>query len=312
MENKLYDRKYKHWVFTWHTSAFGDLTYSELEKFLKQICDSYVFQEERGEETGKIHIQGYLCTKIRKRHSSLLNDFHAYLRDCVKSGAAEAMLSNLTIERMMGTRAEAIAYCTKTETRTESPRSYGLPIAYEASDLTIFNNSVNWYPWQKSFMELIFNKDLTLKDPDDRTILWIHDLMGNNGKSKLVKHICYNYPEEACKLSFGSSTQLRSACITAGPKKLYFIDVPRTLGKDDDINDLISVIEDIKNGFIVSSMYGKHLQMMFDPPHIVVFANVFCPPNALSGDRLEEYTINMDIENEYIKILSPVKVRKNK
>lgn len=306
MENKLYDRKYKHWVFTWHTSAIGEISQNSLEKFLKDFCESYVFQEERGEETGRLHLQGYLCTKVRKRHSSLLALFHAWIKKEVSSGAAEAMLSMLTIERMMGTKEEAIAYCTKTDTRESSPRSYGLPIPYEASDLKVFDNSVNWYPWQKSFMELIFNKDLTLKDPDDRTIIWIHDLMGNSGKSKLVKHVCFNNPEESCKLSFGSSTQLRSAAITAGPKKLYFIDVPRTLGKDDDINDLISVIEDIKNGFIVSSMYGKHQQMMFDPPHIVVFANVFCPPHALSGDRLKTFTIIYE-EGAYVnKILSPV------
>jgi len=294
------DRKYKHWMFTWNEELDSDKLV-ELEAFLKTFCKSYVFQEEVGEKTGRRHLQGYFETNIRKRHPTLLSTFSMKFGD----------VTQLTIERMLGTKEEAVAYCTKTDTRISRPRCYGFPTPYEASDLQIFNNTVNWYPWQKSFMELIFNNDLTLKDPDDRTILWIHDLMGNNGKSKLVKHICYNYPEEACKLSFGSSTQLRSACITAGPKKLYFIDVPRTLGKDDDINDLISVIEDIKNGFIVSSMYGKHLQMMFDPPHIVVFANVFCPPNALSSDRLEEYTINMDVENEFIKILCPVKVRKN-
>lgn len=307
------DRKYRHWVFTYNDTLCEPQRLL-LQKFLKERCDSYVFQEERGEEKEREHLQGYFCTKIRKRHQSLLKEFKALFdswREDVH-GTMEWEIEDLTIQRMMGTKEEAIAYCTKTETRIGNTYRYGILESYYASDLQIFNNSVNWYPWQKSFMELIFNNDLTLKDPDDRTILWIHDLMGNNGKSKLVKHICYNYPEEACKLSFGSSTQLRSACITAGPKKLYFIDVPRTLGKDDDINDLISVIEDIKNGFIVSSMYGKHLQMMFDPPHIVVFANVFCPPNALSGDRLEEYTINMDIENEYIKILSPVKVRKSK
>lgn len=289
------DRKYRHWMFTWN-EELNEEKLLELEAFLKTFCNKYVFQEELGETTGRRHLQGYFETKIRKRHPTLISTFNMKFGD----------VTQLTIERMMGTQEEAREYCTKTETRVSRPRVFGFPTPYEASDLQIFNNSVNWYPWQESFMKLIFKNDLTLNDPDDRTILWIHDLMGNSGKSKLVKHICYNYSEEACKLSFGSSTQLRSACITAGPKKLYFIDVPRTLGKDDDMNDLISVIEDIKNGFIVSSMYGKHQQMMFDPPHIVVFANVFCPPHALSGDRLKTFTIIYGEGSYDKKILSPV------
>jgi hypothetical protein len=289
-------------MFTWN-EEFTDEDLLELETFLKTFCKAYVFQEEKGEKTMRVHLQGHFETIVRKRHATLISAFN------MKYGHTPFDVQQLTIERMMGSQEEAIAYCTKTDTQMRKPRLFGILTQYEASDLKLFDNSSNWYPWQKSFMELIFNKDLTMKDPDDRTILWIHDLMGNNGKSKLVKHVCYNYPEEACKLSFGSSTQLRSACITAGPKKLYFIDVPRTLGKDDDILDIISVIEDIKNGFLVSSMYGKHLQLMFDPPHIVVFANIFCPENALSGDRLKEYTINYDVENEFIRILSPVKVR---
>ena len=297
------DRKYRHWMFTWN-QEFTDEELLEIESFLKTFCKSFVFQEEKGEKTLRVHLQGYFETIVRKRHSTLLASFN------MKFGHLPFDVGQLTLDRMMGSQDEAIAYCTKPDTQMRKPRLFGILTQYEASDLKIFDVSSNWFPWQKSFMELIFNKDLTLKDPDDRTILWIHDLMGNNGKSKLVKHICYNYPEEACKLSFGSSTQLRSACIAAGPKKLYFIDVPRTLGKDDDINDLISVIEDIKNGFMVSSMYGKHQQMMFDPPHIVVFANVFCPENALSGDRLHEFSIVFDTENEFIRILSPVKVRK--
>jgi len=300
------DRKYKHWVFTWNQ----DLSFIELsllDKFLKSFCDSFVHQKEMGEETNRVHEQGYFCSKTRKRHPQLIKMFASFCEIHNKLGQGTNLnVDQFTVQRMMGTKEEAIAYCTKTETRITRPKIYGLPNPYEASDLRIFDDSSNWYPWQVSFMKLILNKDLTISDPDDRTIIWIQDLKGNSGKSKLVKHVCFNNPVEACKLSFGSSTQLRSACISAGPKKLYFIDVPRTLGKEDDINDIISVIEDIKNGFVVSSMYGKHLQLMFDPPHIVVFANIFCPKNALSSDRLQEYSIEYSIEKEFIKILKRV------
>lgn len=300
------DRKYKHWVFTIN-EYFEDELYP-LEKFLKTLCTSYVFQEEKGEKTGRDHIQGYFQLKIRKRQKSLLNDFHRFYTQHYGGNTAQATecLRHVTISRMLGTQDEAIAYCTKTDTQISKPRTFGLLTQYNASDLKIFDNSATWYPWQKSLMEILFNKDLTLTEPNDRTIIWVQDLMGNSGKSKLVKHICYNYPEETCKLAFGSSTQLRSACIAAGPRKLYFVDVPRTLGKDDDISEIISVIEDIKNGFVVSSMYGKYQQLMFDPPHIVVFANIHCPSGTLSNDRLEQYTIHFDINDEFKKVMTKI------
>jgi len=300
------DRKYKHWMVTINDYIQSDIV--ELEKFLKTFCSSYVFQEEQGHTTQRYHIQAYICTKIRKRKQSILNDFHKwYLKLYVgEKEVAQHYLNQVTVERMMGTQEEAIAYCTKTDTQMSAPRTFGILTQYQASDLKIFDNSALWYPWQKHLMEILFNKDLTLKDPNDRTIIWVQDLLGNSGKSKLVKHICYNYPEESCKLAFGSSTQLRSACISAGPRKLYFVDVPRTLGKDDDISEIISVIEDIKNGFVVSSMYGKYQQLMFDPPHIVVFANVFCPGGTLSSDRLEQYSIHLDTENKFEKVMKKI------
>jgi len=206
-------------------------------------------------------------------------------------------LEQLTIERMLGTQEEAIAYCTKQDTQIAKPRMFGLSVKYTGSDLNIFNKKDIWYPWQIVVFKLLFESQITdkryfVREPDDRSIIWITDTKGNSGKSKFVKNICYKMPDECCKLTFGSSAQLRSACISAGPRQIYFIDLPRTMGRDDDINDIISVIEDIKNGFVVSSMYGKHQQLMFEPPHIVVFANVFCPKDTLSEDRLKSYEIN--------------------
>lgn len=294
-------------MLTWNKYESLSLPEEILDKSLKELCDSYVYQVEKGEKTGTVHLQGYLCTKIRKRQKSLLNDLE---RICQEMTASQTVVGyyvqDITIERMQGTQDQAIAYCTKTDTQIRKPKKFGILTQYEASDLKIFDNSAKWYPWQKDLMEILFDKDLTLREPNDRTIIWVHDLMGNSGKSKLVKHVCYNYPEEACKLAFGSSTQLRSACISAGPRKLYFVDMPRTLGKEDDISEIISVIEDIKNGFVVSSMYGKYQQLMFDPPHIVVFANVFCPGGALSGDRLDQYTIHFDIENNFEKVMKKI------
>jgi len=288
------DRKYKHWVFTYNDDGFLDARKYKLTKFLREFCTSYAFQHEEGEKTGRTHLQGYFSTKIRKRQPSLIREFKAFFELMEKETGAYYSIKDLTIQRMMGSKEEAIAYCTKTDTRVDPPETFGVQQSYDASDLDIFKKENVLYEWQKRLMKILFINDVQYKlsEPDDREIIWIYDTYGNSGKSKFVKHICYELEQEACKLPFGTSAQLRSACISAGPKELYFIDVPRTLGKEDRIYDIISVIEDIKNGFVVSSMYGKHEQLMFKPPHIVVFSNMQCPPGSLSGDRVKEYSID--------------------
>jgi hypothetical protein len=36
-------------------------------------------------------------------------------------------------------------------------------------------------------------------------------------------------------MTFGTTSQLKSAIISAGPKKVYLIDIPRTIGEGDSI-----------------------------------------------------------------------------
>jgi len=284
------DRKYKHWVFTLNEDIddMEDNFEDKLESFLKTFCKTYVFQKEKGEKTQRTHLQGYFQTIVRKRHPTLLSMFKILMLE------SHTNISSLTLERMMGTQEEARAYCTKTDTRIGQPRSFGFLMPYEASDLKLFLNKDSWYPWQRELSEILFQSELgkvpiKIKDADDRTLIWIFDQYGCSGKSKFVKHVCFNEQENTCKLAFGSSTQLRSACISAGPRQLYFIDLPRTLGRDDNIYDIISTAEDIKNGFLVTSMYGLYKSLIFEPPHVVIFSNTLPPKDSMSHDRWQVY-----------------------
>jgi len=285
------EKKYSKWVFTWNNDNVVDLSpdieKDHLEKILSSFCKSYVFQVERETRT---HYQGCFVTKVRKRKSTIL----ALFKQQLEPTNQESFVKNLTIERMMGSTEDAVAYCTKTDSRIDTPVYNGSLMPYTASDLKIFDNPSVWYPWQKQMAKILFKTPLgtlpiKMTEPDDRTLIWVVDQLGCSGKSKFVKHICYNLPEQACKLAFGSSTQLRSACISAGPRQVYFIDMPRTLGRDDNILDIISTAEDIKNGFIVTSMYGLYKSLIFEPPHVVIFSNTWPPNNTLSADRWDVY-----------------------
>lgn len=290
------DRKYKNWMFTWNsidTNTGISIDRDDFEEFLTKFCKLYVFQTERVTRT---HIQGYFETTIRKRKDHLLRMFKEFAEEQEEKGGS-VCIKQLTLDPRKGSREEAITYCTKTESQLEAPRTFGIKDEYQANDLQIFNDKKKWYPWQILIFDMLVGVSPSspkkrLKAADDRSIIWIVDEAGNSGKSKFVKNMCYNLPEEACKLAFGSSTQLRSACVKAGPRELYFMDIPRTLGRDDSINDIMSVAEDIKNGFVTTSMYGEYQMMMFDPPHVVIFSNFKPNKQVFSNDRWQIYEIN--------------------
>lgn len=288
------DYKYKSWVFTWNADNDNFLLEKgQLEGILKYIAENYVFQLE---SASRNHYQGYFKLVNRSKKHQLLTKISNF---CARHFSDERItIGNLTLAHMFGSEEDCISYVTKTDTRVEGPVYSPDLRPYKLSDIAILSQRDRWYPWQDTLGNLI-EKDDCLLTPDDRHIIWIRDAVGCSGKSKLVKHYVVKYSKEIIKLPFGSSTQLRSVVCTAGPKRVYFIDIPRTMALGEDMDTVYSVIEDIKNGFVSSSMYGKFQQLLFEPPHILVFSNKDCPLGKLSKDRWINYAI---IDNKLIKI----------
>lgn len=284
MKRAITENKYRNWVMTWNADSEGGLPPSyHVEDYLKTRTELYVFQEECGDETGRVHLQGSFRTKVRKRHNTLLNEFEQVFGDAVKF---------LTLTRMCGSWNESYEYCTKTETRHGRVYQSAVLEEYKGKDIKILDDKESWFPWQRALGKKIFIQgSLTLAFADDREIIWIEDPSGCTGKSKFTKFLC-SINNDIIKLPFGTASQLRSAVICAGKRKLYIVDIPRTLGGDDDINAFISAIEDIKNGFVVSSMYGKYQNIFMEPPHIIVFSNDKAPIQKMTKDRWTNYKIN--------------------
>lgn len=61
---------------------------------------------------------------------------------------------------------------------------------------------------------------------------------------------------------------------------------------DDKLDAIMSTIEDLKNGHIISFMYGHYNQLLMDPPNIIIFSNQKCPSDMISKDRWRYYEIN--------------------
>lgn len=88
------------WVFTLKADS---LTPEEVMERLNY--DYVIFQKERGEENGFIHYQGYISHSSQIRFSTLKNIFPTIHLEVRKAP----------------THAEAIAYCSKEETRIDGP-----------------------------------------------------------------------------------------------------------------------------------------------------------------------------------------------
>jgi hypothetical protein len=171
---------------------------------------------------------------------------------------------------------------------------------YSEEDIKILDNENNWLPWEKKVYNLVFNKDGSIKKAKTREIVNLVDIEGNSGKSTFFKWILVRNPKDVVKLTYGSSAQLRTAIINHGAKKLYIIDLPRTKGANDRKEDLLSALEDLKLGSVISNLYGSGAMLNFDPPHIIVTSNMDLPYEYLSEDRWVIFEIRKD--NLYPKI----------
>jgi hypothetical protein len=165
---------------------------------------------------------------------------------------------------------------------------------YKKEEIFLFNDKGNFYPWQKSIYDQIFDEYSSLKRPHPRHIISILNFEGNKGKSAFLKYLCYKNPNKITKLSYGISGQLRSAAIDTGIKKVYFLDLPRTRDRNDNIEEILSVTEDIKNGFLFSIYYGKSKKLFMNPPFGILFTNRLIPDESLSEDHWASYRITDD------------------
>ena len=81
------------------------------------------------------------------------------------------------------------------------------------------------------------------------------------------------------------------------------INLTKTRGQDQSLADLLAAIEDIKDGFIVDTLYGKYIESIFEPPIVLVFSNEKLDEHIskLSVDRWLRLHINYDYSIEFRK-----------
>lgn len=114
--------------------------------------------------------------------------------------------------------------------------------------------------WQKELFEFILvNKDNPIIR--ERKIIWVEDSTGCTGKSKFQKWLRLGQKYLiARKLPVSTVERLISEVkklIGQEEVDVLMIHLTKTKGQDQSLADLFAATEDIKDGFIVDTLYGK-------------------------------------------------------
>lgn len=235
------------WCFTYNNYTEDDI--KTIYDVLCSKCSRFIIGKEIAPNTKTKHLQGYIEFKTKNRPSSL------------------KLNNKIHWEKCKGTAQQNIDYCKK-------DGDYISNIKFPKPIKIIDEN--NLYNWQKELHQII-----TLP-PDDRHIYWLWDPIGNIGKSAYCKLLCYKYNALIVE---GKSKDINCSLVN------YFNehkDYPEIIVIDCPRHNLeyfnYGAIEKIKNGLVFSSKYESN-QIIFNPPHIFIFANKEPDINKFSLDR---------------------------
>lgn len=252
-------KKTRAWQFT-----YNNFNMENLEQFTEKFKDlgcEYIFQLE---EVSCKHLQGAIYFKS-PRNMSFQQGF------------------NNTIHWERGRNWRNLKkYCCKLESRIDGPWTNipGLKFRKTIKDPL---RGKKLYTYQK------FIKEIIKEEPDDRTIYWFYEKIGNTGKSSLCKHLKLKYKNKLISVS--------------GKSKDVIYAISSVLENDEDIDIIIYDIprsnidyisytgmEKIKDGYCFSGKYESK-EILINSPHIICFANELPNTGKMSKDRWKIYEL---------------------
>ncbi len=222
--------------------------FQESEKLSK-----YVFQEELCPDTLRPHLQGTVRYKNKVRLVTVNKDFPKCHWECTK---------NIP---------KSQKYCFKDASHLEGGGRWSKGIIVPEILITI----IKLRPWQDDCFKMFETPR------EDRTINWYWESTGNIGKSAfarwlVIKHNAFAICGSAADLKFGLADAFNKTRIFP---KIVILDMPR-----DSNGCSYKGLEQIKNGMFYSTKYESGM-VVFNPPHIIVFANEEPDFERMSQDR---------------------------
>lgn len=178
------------------------------------------------------------------------------------------------------------SYCMKQDhTYRDGPWTDKLPLGaavYKGADLPTYEEM---YPFQKAVVDSIKQPC----SPKDRGIDWIYDPHTGQGKSKLGKYIVWKRMGKY--LSYMKHNDAMHLLFKWGPQPVYVVNLPYSKPKESSMHDIYTMLEQIKDGQLVSGKFDGD-DMLYDPPHVWVFANFHPNLKAMAPGRFRVHTID--------------------
>jgi len=133
-------------------------------------------------------------------------------------------------------------------------------------------------PWQQSLID-------SLQQPaDDRTIIWVTDAQGGQGKTRLALHLIRNYG--ATELSGKMADMVYAYSKHKGAMAIF--DITRTAAEMS--GHIYSMAEKMKSGRLMNTKYQSRM-ITFSPPHVIIFSNSTWDRTKFSHDRVKEIVL---------------------
>lgn len=299
----------KNWTFTINNPTDAERTALEsLEQNAETLVTYCIYQTEEG-AAATPHIQGYLQLSTKKRLPHLKR---------FVSARAHWEIARGTVEQNK-------AYCTK-EPRLAGPVEFGSPsVQGKRTDIEEFVADMTScvmseleclekhpvilakYPrFVSTTRRIVSEKRITqcplsprpgwqvlLRDAlagpaDPRRVTWYFDEYGASGKSYFAR----GYRRNGLGGYIVTGGKHADIYFAYQRQPVVFFDWPRCQSEAFPY----AVVECFKNGYFLSTKY-ESTPVYFDPPHVVVFSNMYPDKSKLSADRWDIHTINNTLLN---------------
>jgi len=243
----------KYWCFTYNHYNSETLE-TIISDFKKKDC-LFIIGEEIGNESKIPHLQGYVESNIKIRPI----EYFGFPKE-------------IHWEKRKGTKDQNIKYCSKDNKIHTNFKDQDL---LKSKPLKLITED-NLYSWQRD----IFN--LCKTEPDERSIYWFWEEIGNKGKTTLCKFLSYHLG--AIPLEGKKNDILY--CAAEFNSKIYIWDLERSM------EEYVSygALEKIKNGYFMCSKYESK-PIIRNNPHVIVFANFLPKTESLSADRWKIFNL---------------------
>lgn len=250
----------KRWCFTLNNYSESDC--SSIVPILSKYCEKYQVAKEVGEK-GTPHLQGFIQFKTKARPKSVFCFNEGFHWDLAK-GNDQSQVNYLGSDLK------------NKSSKSELWLSHGMP-----KPPTPIRINLTWNTLWTSMLEILTGEE------DDRTIHWLWSDRGKFGKTQFTRYLVHKH--NAQFITGGKYTDIMNLVYHTDMDdcRILVVNVPR-----DFSNVSYSALEAIKDGLVCNMKSHTNGSKIFNPPHVVVFANRPPKTDTMSTDKWNIFNID--------------------